>query len=67
MRLHPSIDVVAALDLPFVDVRRIPELLQLGGQPERPVAIALGIADEDVRHVPCLGPLRLIFKIAARA
>ena len=49
-RLHPSIDVVAALDLPFVDVRRVAERFQFLGDPKRPVAVAAGIADEDVRH-----------------
>ena len=38
--LHPGVDVVAALDLPLVDVRRVPERLELLGDPERPVAVA---------------------------
>ena len=38
--LHPGVDVVAALDLPFVNVRHMAERLQLLGDPERPVAIA---------------------------
>ncbi len=50
--LHPGVDVVAALDLPFVDVRRMPERLELLGDPERPVAVARRIADEDIRHPP---------------
>ena len=38
--LHPGVDVVAALDLPFMNVRDMAERLQLLGDPERPVAIA---------------------------
>ena len=38
--LHPSVDVVAAFDLPFVHVRGVAERLQLLGDPERPVAVA---------------------------
>ena len=38
--LHPGVDVVAALDLPLVDVRRVAERLELLGDPERPVAVA---------------------------
>ena len=48
--LHPGIDVVAALDLPFVDVRGVAERLELLGDPERPVAVAARIADEDIGH-----------------
>jgi hypothetical protein len=47
---HPGTDVVAALDLPFVDARRVAERLQLLGNPKRPVAIARCIADENIRH-----------------
>ena len=38
--LHPGIDVVAAGDLPVMDMRRVAERLELTGDPERPVAIA---------------------------
>ena len=51
--LHPGIDVVAALDLPFVHVRRVAERFQLLGDPVRPVAVAAGIADENIGHA-CL-------------
>src|SRR5262249_42634115 len=48
--LHPGIDVVAALDLPFVDVRRVAESAGFVRDPERPVAIASRVTDEDVGH-----------------
>ena len=59
-RLHPGVDVVAALDLPFVDVGRVGEGLELLADPLRPVAVAAGIGDEIVRHQPQsrAGPLR---------
>ena len=38
--LHPGVDVVAALDLPFMNVRDMAERLQLLGDPERPVTVA---------------------------
>ena len=47
---HPGVDILAAADLPFVDVRGVAEFRQLGGKPKRPVAIALRIADEDIAH-----------------
>ena len=47
-RFHPSVDVVTAFDLPFVNMRRVAEGLQLLGNPEGPVAVAAGVADEDV-------------------
>jgi hypothetical protein len=50
--LHPAVDVTAALDLPFVDVWRMAERLQLRADPMRPLAVAVGIADEYVRHSP---------------
>jgi hypothetical protein len=48
--LHPGVDIVAGVDFPLMDVRAVAEILQLLGEPERPVAIALRIADEDVGH-----------------
>ena len=59
-RFHPGVDVVAALDLPFVDVGRVGEGLELLADPLRPVAVAAGIGDEIVRHQPQsrAGPLR---------
>jgi hypothetical protein len=38
--LHPGVNIVPALYLPFVDVRRVAKRLQLLGDPERPVAVA---------------------------
>ena len=49
-RFHPAVDIFAAVDLPFVDVRGVAERLQLLRDPERPVAIALRIADEEIVH-----------------
>src|SRR5262244_798233 len=48
--LHPGIDVVAALDLPFVDVRRVAEGAEFVRDPERPVTIAARVTDENVGH-----------------
>ena len=45
---HPFVDVVPALDLEIMDVRRVAERLQLLGDPEGPVAVGAGVADEDV-------------------
>ena len=50
--LHPAVDVAAALDLPFVDMRRVAERFQLRADPMRPLAVAVGIADEYIRHSP---------------
>jgi hypothetical protein len=49
-RFHPGIDVLAALDLPFMDVRRVAQRFELLGDPERPVPVAARIADEDIGH-----------------
>src|SRR5262249_33049257 len=48
--LHPGIDVVAALDLPFVDVRRVAESAEFVRVPARPAAIAARVTVEDVGH-----------------
>ena len=50
--LHPSGDVAAGGNLPFMDMRGMAELLQLLSDPERPVAVDPRIADEDVRQLP---------------
>ena len=48
--LHPCRDVAAGRNLPFVDMWRMAERLQLLADPKRPVPVAAGIADEDIRH-----------------
>ena len=48
--LHPGIDVVTRLYLRLIDVRRMTQRAQLLGGPERPIAIALRVADEYIRH-----------------
>src|SRR5262252_5616012 len=59
MLFHPGIDVIAALDLPIVDVRHVALGLQLLGDPKRPVAITARIAEEYVRHAHVLASLSL--------
>jgi hypothetical protein len=59
-RFHPSIDVVAASDLPFMDMRRVAQGLQLLGNPKRPVAIAARVADEDIGHALSLSTLVIV-------
>ncbi len=54
-RFHPGIDVVAALDLPFVDVGRVGKRLELLADPLRPVAVAAGIGNEIIGHQPQSG------------
>ncbi len=54
-RLHPGIDVLAALDLPFVDVGRMGERLELLADPLGPVAVAAGIGNEIIGHQPQSG------------
>jgi len=55
--LHPGINVIAAPDLPFVDMWRVAESLQLLGDPECPVAVATRVADKNIRHaIPRLRP-----------
>jgi hypothetical protein len=53
--LHPGIDVFTRPDLPFVNVSRVAERIQLLGDPERPVAVARRVADEIVGHAPLPG------------
>jgi hypothetical protein len=60
--LHPGIDILAAFDLPFVDVRGVAERLQLLRDPERPVAIALRIADEEIVHARMIAAGKSGFK-----
>jgi len=67
VRLHPGVDVVAVLDLPFVDVRGVAKFLQLRGDPECPVAITLGVADEELGHgvvfyTSVLAPVRSVIR-----
>ncbi len=50
--LHPGIDVVAALDLPFVDVRRVTESLEFLGDPVRPFTVGTRVGDEIIGHGP---------------
>jgi hypothetical protein len=59
-RFHPSVDVVTAFDLPFVNMRRVAEGLQLLGNPKRPVAIAARVADEDIGHALSLSTLVIV-------
>ena len=51
-RFHPGIDIVAALDLPFVDMGRMGERLELLADPLGPVAVAAGVGDEIIGHQP---------------
>jgi hypothetical protein len=48
--LHPAVDVVAALDLPFVDVGQMAERREFPGDPVGPVPVAARVADEYVGH-----------------
>jgi len=48
--LHPGGDIAPSVDLPFMDMRYVAELLQLLADPESPIPIAAGIADEDIGH-----------------
>ncbi len=48
--LHPGRDVAACVNLPFMDMRRMAERLQLLADPERPLPVAACVADEDIRH-----------------
>jgi hypothetical protein len=56
--LYPGINVAAALDLPFVDVRDMAERFELLGDPERPVAVGGSVADENIGHR--FAPIRMI-------
>jgi hypothetical protein len=48
---HPGIDVIAAINLPFVDVRRMTKRLQLLGNQKCPIAISARITDKNIGHV----------------
>src|SRR5262245_59090688 len=48
--LHPRVDVVAALDFPFVDVRCVAEGAKFVRDPKGPIAVTARVADVDVRH-----------------
>src|SRR5277367_515738 len=48
--LHPGGNIAAGGDLPLVNARLMAELFQLDADPERPFAVAAGVADENVRH-----------------
>jgi hypothetical protein len=56
---HPAVDVIAALDLPIVDMRYVAESFKFTPDPKRPLAIVARIADENIDHVdaPRDGPL----------
>ena len=59
--LHPSRDVAAAGDFPFMDVRHMTELFELLPDPECPVLVARRITDENIGHAhPLAGPLSAI-------
>jgi hypothetical protein len=55
---HPGVNIVAGLDLPFVNVMRVAKGFQFLGDPECPGAVGLRIADKDVGHAhrPRVGP-----------
>src|SRR5438105_11640697 len=53
--LHPGVDILAAFDLPFVDVRLVAERFQLLADPLRKIMIALRIADEEIGHSVMIG------------
>src|SRR5262245_28155924 len=48
--LHPSVNVVAALDLPLVNMRGVAKRIQLLGDPKSPISIAASVAYENVGH-----------------
>ena len=49
-RFHPSRDVTPGRDFPFMDTWRVAESLEFVADPERPVAVAARIADENIGH-----------------
>jgi hypothetical protein len=57
--LHPADDILAWPDLPIVNMRLMMERRQFLRDPMRPLLVALGEADEDVRHAPPSGYPRL--------
>src|SRR5262249_45683374 len=49
-RFHPGRDVTPGRDLPFMDTWRVAESLEFVADPERPVAVAARVADENIGH-----------------
>src|SRR5215470_1526495 len=49
-RFHPSRDVTPGRDFPFMDTGRVAECLEFVADPERPVAVAARVADENIGH-----------------
>src|SRR5262249_44616076 len=49
-RFHPSRDVTPGRDFPFMDTAHVAESLEFVADPERPVAVAARVADENVGH-----------------
>src|SRR5712671_1635556 len=49
-RFHPSRDVTPGRDFPFMDTWRVAESLEFVADPERPVAVATRVADENIGH-----------------
>src|SRR5262249_15221339 len=47
---HPSRDVTPGRDFPFMDMWRVAESLEFVADPERPVAVAARVADENIGH-----------------
>ena len=65
--LHPRINIVATFNLPLVDVRHMTKGFQLLGDPEGPVAVAAGVADENIDHERCLvRPDQLVIMVRRR-
>src|SRR5271166_3252638 len=64
--LDPAVDILAASNLPFVDVRGLTHRLQLLADPLRPLAIALGVADKVIGHAGIIGALKGKFKLRLR-
>ncbi len=50
--LHPCRDIPACGNLPLMDTSDMAERLELLPDPKRPVPVAAGIADENIRHAP---------------
>jgi hypothetical protein len=53
-RFHPSRDVAPGRDFPFMDTWRVAESLEFVADPERPVAVAARVADENIGHAATL-------------
>jgi hypothetical protein len=56
-RFHPSRDVAPGRDFPFMDTWRVAESLEFVADPERPVAVAARVADENIGHRVCANSL----------